>query len=68
MLSPTVKPEVIKFTDALPKTRNGNVMCCVLKVITTMGEFGVVLTLANPEVVQDLVDARALMGEISFKS
>jgi len=38
----------------------------VLKVIATMGEIGDVMTLANPEVVQELVDARKLMGEIKF--
>jgi hypothetical protein len=38
----------------------------VLKAIATMGDIGDVMTLANPEVVQDLVDARALMGEIKF--
>jgi acetyl-CoA synthetase len=65
---PTVKPEIIMFTEALPKTRSGKIMRRVLKAIATMGDIGDVMTLANPEVVQDLVDARALMGEISFKS
>ena len=31
-----------------------------------MGDIGDVMTLANPEVVQSLVDERAKMGEIKF--
>jgi len=63
---PTVKPEIIMFTDALPKTRSGKIMRRVLKAIATMGDIGDVMTLANPEVVQSLVDERAKMGEIKF--
>ena len=62
----TVKPEVFMFTDALPKTRSGKIMRRVLKAIATMGEIGDVMTLANPEVVQSLVDERAKLGEIIF--
>jgi acetyl-CoA synthetase len=46
-----VKPEIIMFTDALPKTRSGKIMRCLLKVIATMGEIGDVMTLTNPEAV-----------------
>jgi acetyl-CoA synthetase len=63
---PTVKPEIIMFTDALPKTRSGKIMRRVLKAIATMGDIGDVMTLTNPEVVQALVDERAKMGEIKF--
>ena len=38
----------------------------VLKAIATMGDVGDVMPWANPEVVQALGDARALMGEIKF--
>ena len=64
---PTVKPEIIMFSDALPKTRSGKIMRRVLKAIATMGDIGDVMTLANPEVVQALVDERAKMGEIKFE-
>ena len=53
-------PQIRKFT------RSGKIMRRVLKTIVTMGDIGDVMTLANPEVVQALVDARALMGEIKF--
>jgi acetyl-CoA synthetase len=64
---PTVKPEIIMFTEALPKTRSGKIMRRVLKAIATMGDIGDEMTLANPEVVQDLVDARALMAKSNSK-
>ena len=63
---PTVKPEIIMFTDALPKTRSGKIMRRVLKAIATMGDIGDVMTLANPEVVKHLVEERAKLGEIKF--
>ena len=47
-------------------TRSGKIMRRVLKAIATMGDIGDVMTLANPEVVQSLVDERAKMGEIKF--
>ncbi|WP_371804278.1 acetate--CoA ligase [Candidatus Lokiarchaeum ossiferum] len=66
MAGPAVKPEVIMFSDALPKTRSGKIMRRVLKAIALMGDIGNVMTLANPEVVQALVDERAKLGEIKF--
>ena len=54
------------FSDALPKTRSGKIMRCVLKAITTIGDIGDVMTLANPEVVLHLVEDRAKLGEIKF--
>ncbi|QEE16851.1 acetate--CoA ligase [Promethearchaeum syntrophicum] len=63
---PTVKPEIIMFSDALPKTRSGKIMRRVLKAIATMADIGDVMTLSNPEVVQHLIDERAKLGEIKF--
>jgi hypothetical protein len=37
-----------------------------LKAIVTIGEIGDVMPLANPEVVQALVDERATRGEIKY--
>ena len=37
-----------------------------LKAVATMDDIGYVMTLANPEVVQALVDERAKLGEIVF--
>jgi hypothetical protein len=50
----------------MTKTQSGKIMYRVLKTIATMGEIGDVMTLANPEVVQAVVDARAKMGEIKY--
>jgi acetyl-CoA synthetase len=55
------------FTDALPKIRSGKIMRRVLEAIAIMGDIGNVKTLANPEVVQALVDERAKLGEIKFE-
>lgn len=63
---PAVKPEVIMFSDALPKTRSGKIMRRILKAIATQSDIGNTMTLANPEVVQGLVDERAKMGKIEF--
>lgn len=63
---PTVKPEVIMFTEALPKTRSGKIMRRVLKAIATQSDVGNTMTLANPEVVQGLIEEREKMGEIKF--
>ena len=56
----------IMFSDALPKTRSGKIMRRVLKAIALMGDSGNMMILANPEVVQTLVDERAKLGEIKF--
>ncbi len=64
---PAVLPEVIVFTDALPKTRSGKIMRRVLKAIATQAEdIGNVMTLANPEVVEGLIEDRAKLGKIEF--
>ncbi|MBD3353422.1 MAG: acetate--CoA ligase [Candidatus Lokiarchaeota archaeon] len=63
---PTVKPEVIMFADALPKTRSGKIMRRILKAIATQSEIGNTMTLANPDVVQHLVEERAKLGKIEF--
>ena len=47
------------------KTSSGKIMHRVLKTIVTMGDIGDVMPWANPEVVQDLVDA---LGILQFKT
>jgi acetyl-CoA synthetase len=54
------------FRDALPKTRSGKIMRRVLKAIATQAEIGNVMTLANPEVVEHLIEDRKKLGEIKF--
>ena len=63
---PAVKPEVIMFSEALPKTRSGKIMRRVLKAIATQSDVGNTTTLANPEVVEGLIEERAKMGKIEF--
>jgi acetyl-CoA synthetase len=55
MIGPIAKPDVIQFTDALPKTRSGKIMRRILKVIAEDGtDVGNVSTLADPTVVDKL--------------
>ena len=58
-------PETIQFTPALPKTRSGKIMRRILRKIAEAGsselgpeQLGDTSTLADPSVVQSLVDAR----------
>ena len=61
-----VKPEVIMFSEALSKTRSGRIMRHALKAIATQSDIGNVMTLANPEVVEGLIEDRKKLGEIKF--
>jgi len=55
MIGPIAKPDVIQFTDALPKTRSGKIMRRILKVIAEDGaDIGNTTTLADPSVVDRL--------------
>jgi len=63
---PAVYPEIIMFSEALPKTRSGKIMRRVLKAIATQSDIGNTMTLANPEVVQHLIEERKKLGEIKF--
>ncbi|MHA1522735.1 MAG: AMP-binding enzyme, partial [Promethearchaeota archaeon] len=63
---PAVYPEIIVFSQALPKTRSGKIMRRVLKAIATQSEIGNVMTLANPDVVEGLIEDRKKLGEIKF--
>ena len=63
---PAVFPEIIVFTEALPKTRSGKIMRRILKDIAEQKPSGNVTTLANPEVVEALIEDRKKLGEIKF--
>ena len=63
---PAVLPEIIMFTDAVPKTRSGKIMRRILKAIATQADIGNTMTLANPEVVNALIEDRKSLGEIKF--
>ena len=64
---PAVYPEVIMFSNAVPKTRSGKIMRRVLKAVAEQKDLGNVTTLANPEVVEELIARRKMMGEIKFQ-
>lgn len=59
-ISPIATPDVIQFTDALPKTRSGKIMRRILRKIAEgeVGTLGDTSTLTNPEIVEELVKGR----------
>ncbi|MFW9988790.1 MAG: acetate--CoA ligase [Candidatus Odinarchaeota archaeon] len=60
-IGPVFQPDVIQFADALPKTRSGKIMRRILKAIAAGTEIGNVTTLADPSVVDDLLEERKKM-------
>lgn len=63
---PAVYPEIIMFAEGVPKTRSGKIMRRILKAVATKEAIGNVMTLSNPEVVEELIARRKMMGEIKF--
>ncbi|MAV90519.1 MAG: acetate--CoA ligase [Bdellovibrionaceae bacterium] len=62
-VSPIAKPDFVQWAPALPKTRSGKIMRRILRKIGE-GEtqnFGDTSTLADPKVVEDLVQERSKM-------
>ncbi len=59
-IGPIAIPDIIQFTDALPKTRSGKIMRRILvKIAAGNGhELGDISTLADPSVVEMLVSGR----------
>jgi len=59
-IGPIAKPDRIHFTDALPKTRSGKIMRRILRKIAAneLDNFGDTSTLADPGVVQILIDGK----------
>ena len=55
------KPEIIQFAPGLPKTRSGKIMRRILRKIAAneLDNLGDTSTLADPAVVQQLIDNRA---------
>ena len=53
--------DVIQFADALPKTRSCKIMRRILKAIATLSDVGNVTTLADPSVVDTLLEERKKM-------
>jgi len=59
-IGPIATPDIIQWADGLPKTRSGKIMRRVLKKVAAseFNEFGDTSTLADPGVVDNLVEER----------
>ena len=59
-IGPHASPDKIQFTPALPKTRSGKIMRRILRKISegAVDQIGDTNTLADPNVVEDLVEGR----------
>jgi len=60
-IGPIATPDVIQWAPGLPKTRSGKIMRRILKKIAAndVGDLGDISTLADPSVVDNLVEYRA---------
>ena len=60
-IGPIAKPDVIQWAPALPKTRSGKIMRRILRKIAEgeLDSLGDTSTLADPAVVDDLIQSRA---------
>ena len=61
MIGPIAAPDVIQWAPGLPKTRSGKIMRRILRKVAAneLDSLGDTSTLADPSVVQHLVDNRA---------
>ena len=59
-IGPIAKPDLIQWAPGLPKTRSGKIMRRILRKVAAddYGELGDTSTLADPSVVDDLIDNR----------
>jgi len=59
-IGPHASPDKIQFTPALPKTRSGKIMRRILRKISegAVDQIGDTTTLADPHVVENLVEGR----------
>ncbi len=59
-IGPIARPDVIQFTDSLPKTRSGKIMRRILRKIAEgdLSNLGDTSTLADPSVVEQLIEGR----------
>ena len=59
-IGPIAKPDLIQWAPGLPKTRSGKIMRRILRKVAAndYGELGDTSTLADPGVVDDLIENR----------
>ena len=64
-IGPIASPDLIQFSPGLPKTRSGKIMRRILRKIAEddFGSLGDTSTLADPAVVDDLIDNRQNRGK-----
>ncbi|QFT80428.1 Acetyl-coenzyme A synthetase [Roseovarius sp. THAF27] len=64
-IGPIAKPDLIQWAPGLPKTRSGKIMRRILRKIAEddYGSLGDTSTLADPDVVDDLIDNRMNRGK-----
>lgn len=60
-IGPIAKPDIIQWAPGLPKTRSGKIMRRILRKVATneLDSLGDTSTLADPSVVDELINARA---------
>ena len=60
-IGPVATPDLMQFAPGLPKTRSGKIMRRILRKIAEndFGNLGDTSTLADPSVVDDLIENRA---------
>ncbi|MDH5542407.1 MAG: acetate--CoA ligase [Nitrospinota bacterium] len=63
-IGPIAKPDIVHFTNGLPKTRSGKIMRRILRKIAEgdYGSLGDTSTLADPSVVESLISVRKEKG------
>ena len=63
-IGPIATPEAIQWAPGLPKTRSGKIMRRILRKIAAndFQDFGDTSTLADPSVVEQLMDTKKRMG------
>ncbi|WP_353571338.1 acetate--CoA ligase [Candidatus Albibeggiatoa sp. nov. BB20] len=63
-IGPIASPDVVQWSPGLPKTRSGKIMRRILRKIAAneVDALGDTSTLADPSVVDDLIDNRAVKG------
>ena len=64
-IGPIAKPDLIQWAPGLPKTRSGKIMRRILRKIAAddFADLGDITTLADPAVVEDLVENRVNRGD-----
>ena len=66
-IGPIAKPDLIQWAPGLPKTRSGKIMRRILRKIATdeLDNLGDTSTLADPSVVDELIENRLVKREVS---